>query len=629
MTGPNWNNPKDMHPDDKKNLLVFFVITILLFFLFDNFIHKPQMAKLQVEKARQAQLQAQKDLPEFQEAVEKSRTDALSASSRVTIDAPELTGSLSLTGARLDDLSFKNYFETTEREKMVTWLSPASTKGGQYAEMGWISNDTDVVLPSPTSVWSVEGNATLTPDTPVKLVWENGQGLRFEDVYKVDDHSLFTVERTVSNTSGNEITVYPYAVAARKNRFENMGRVFIAHEGPIGYVGDELHEVRFKDLNEEPLQSYDAATGWIGLTEKYWFLSVMMPQNQPTRFRYQAKFSQTDTTYQMDATGAAITIPDGEARSVTSHIIAGPKKVRQLNAYENDLGVPHLDLAVDFGMFYFLTRPFSTVLIFLGEKLGSFALAIIVFTMMLRLAVFPLANKSYRSFARMRKLAPQMKEVRETYKDDRVKMQQAIFELYQKEQVNPMAGCLPMLLQIPIFFALYKVLYNTIEMRHTPFYGWIEDMSAQDPTTIFNLFGLIPWDPPSALMIGAWPCLMFVTLQIQQKLSPPAQDPMQRQMMFFFPFFITLVLAKFPAGLVIYWTWSNCLSIIQQIVLMKQEGVDVHLFNIFNKKKDIFEVDPQEQQRLNEEGDEVIEHVSHEDEPQDKPVSAPKRKKKK
>jgi YidC/Oxa1 family membrane protein insertase len=358
----------------------------------------------------------------------------------------------------------------------------------------------------------------------------------------------------------------------------------IIHEGPIAYLDGELYEPDYKDLNKgEEKLSLNAQTGWLGITEKYWFTAILPEQNKNARYKIDTGLSGEKSRYHVDYTGGGVEIAAGEAGQHNVHFFAGPKIVRMLEDYETAMNIPHFDLAVDFGIFYFMTRPFFTIVTWIGHQTGSFAMAILLFTVLLRIAVFPLANKSFRSFARMRKITPQMIELREKHGNDRAKLQQEIYALYQKENVNPMAGCLPILIQIPIFFSLYKVLFMSIEMRHAPFWGWIEDMSAMDPTSLVELFGLLPWDAPSFLHIGAWPCIMGITLLIQQKLNPPPQDPIQAKMLMFMPVMITFVLAKFPAGLVIYWSWSNILSMIQQVILMRSEGVDIH---IFKKSKD-------------------------------------------
>jgi len=591
------HNPKDkksMHPEDRRNLVIFFFVVVGLFLLYDMFIHKPHLETLRLQQQIAAE-QAARPAPssaQIAAAEEKRRLldldEALELSQRVPIRSATVTGSLSLKGGRIDDLVLNEYFKTTARIDPISILAPSRTAYPQYADFGWISETgASVKTPNAQTEWtladSVDGQAsqsvTLTPDTPIILQWDNGEGLTFRRHIALDERYAFEIKDVVVNNTGSDITLFPYAMISRVGLPEMMNSSPIIHEGPIAYLNDELHEPDFKGLDKgEDKVNLNASTGWIGITEKYWFTALLPQQTETARYNIDAALGGQKPRYHVDYTSAGVNIAAGETGSHSIHFFAGPKIVRMLEDYSTELNIPHFDLAVDFGIFYFMTRPFFTIVTWIGHTTGSFAMAILIFTVILRLAVFPLANKSFRSFARMRKITPQMIELREKYGKDREKLQKEIFALYQKEKVNPMAGCLPILIQIPIFFSLYKVLYMSIEMRHTPFWGWIEDMSAMDPTNIFTLFGLIPWDAPSFLVIGAWPCIMGLTLILQQKLNPPPQDPIQQKMMMFMPFMITFILAKFPAGLVIYWSWSNLLSMGQQYILMRKEGVDVNLF---------------------------------------------------
>ena len=584
------NNPQGgMHPDDKRNLIIFFALCLGAFFLYDHFIHQPNMKALEAQKAVVAAQQAQ--APEIaaaqaQEAV--SVEDALASGQRIVIDNPDLSGSLSLKGGRIDDLALRQYFETTAREKPVTLLAPARTPHPLYLDFGWLGEG---AMPDADTPWRAQEGGALSKDHPVILSWSNGRGLTFERTYTLDDQYMFTVVQKVTNNTRQPVTLHAFASVTRKGMPADYVKNAIMHEGPIGLFDGDLKEISYKDLDKEPRQEFSVAEkSWAGFTDKYWFSGVIPADAGKRSFRFIRAESGDAPVYQIDVTGDAVTVNPGQTASDTLHAYVGPKKLSILNSYHDSLGIERFDLVIDFGMFWFLTIPFFHILTWLGHTTGSFAVAILIFTCILRLAVFPLANKSYRSFARMRKIQPKMLEVREKYGDDRAKLQAAIFELYKKENVNPMAGCLPILVQIPIFFSLYKVLYVTLEMRHAPFWGWIDDMSAPDPYSVFNLFGLIPWDPPSFLMIGPWAVLMGLTMFMQQRMNPPAQDPMQARILSFMPVMIMVLMAHFPAGLVIYWTWSNCLSVLQQYVLMRQEGLEVHFFRrdpIDIKMKDV------------------------------------------
>ncbi len=630
----NFQNPQNhkYHSEDRRNLIIFMITVFALFALYDVFIKQPYIDTMKEEQAQKAATQQATSItPQTEQATQRplTRAEAIAQTGeRLRIQTPELSGSIALKGGRIDDLILTQYYQTMEEQDKVILLSPTTAPEPHYGEFGWIAERSGVTLPSRMTQWQIKDGSPkiLTPEAPVTLVWDNGEGLTFEREISVDDHYMFRMTQRVINASNNDITLYPYGLVARHGQPEVQKKSFILHEGPIGYFKDSLQEHTFKDLTEKPERTSLAQGGWIGFTQKYWFAGLIPDQSVQSKFRFLARPGESRNFYQTDVMGPAMTIPAGQEKAYESHFFAGAKKVRQLDAYEKQLDIPHFDLVVDFGMLYFMTKPFFYILTWLSSTIGSFAIGLLLFTVLVRLLVFPLANKSYRSFAKMRIIAPKMKELQDRYKDDREGMQKALFELYKKEQVNPAAGCLPLLLQIPIFFALYKVLYVTIEMRHTPFFGWIQDMSAPDPTSLFNLFGVLPYEPISFLMIGAWPCIMCVTLLLQQQLSPPPTEPMQKQIMLMMPFVMTYILASFPAGLVIYWTWSNFLSIIQQIVLMKMMGADIHLFRFFTGKKKAVQMDDEATQDFIEEHAEDVTDV---EETQAKPVTAPKRRRKK
>ncbi len=570
-------NRDQMHPQDLRNLIIFAVFSVLMWLAYDHFIAKPQAIELQ-KAAQHAKVMATQAPVKPQ-----TREEVVSSTARVEIDTKAFKGSINLKGARLDDVELKDYYKTVEDKENVDLLSPASSPYPRYVETGWVGGNGAPALPNENTVWHVQGeNSKLTSATPVTLVTALN-GVTYEKKFSVDDEYGFTVTDTVRNNGTGQIVLYPYALATEHGVPEDFQNLGVVHEGPIAYVGDKLEERGYAKFKKTPQETFTANAGWAGLTGKYWLTAIAPEQqNAETRFRFVSTPSPNDPKkdhYQADMTGAAVTIAPGAQGSTATHIFSGPKKLKALEFYGKTWNVPHFDLAVDFGWFYFLTKPFFLILNWLYGIVGNFGVAIIIFTCVLRAAIFPLANTSYRSFAKLRMVSPEMYNIRHQYKDDKVKLQEELVKLYEKHDVNPMAGCLPIVVQIPIFFALYKVLSNTIEMRHAPFFGWVHDLSAMDPTTIFNLFGLIPWTPPHVLMIGAWPILMLVAMIVQKNISPPPDDPIQAKMMAFMPYFMTYVMAKFAAGLVIYWTVSNALAVIQQIIIMHRMGVPIYLFS--------------------------------------------------
>ena len=512
----------------------------------------------------------------------------LAGGERLKISTPRLHGTLALTGARLDDLTLADYFQQVDRKDEVVLLSPAQSENPYYIDQGWTAPG-DVKVPDAQTPWQpvVEKGKTaiLTPETPVTLRWDNSAGLVFERVLRVDDNYLFTTTQRVINNTDNPVTLHPYALVSRLNRKENAA-FYILHEGPTGVLNKILKEYSFQKMRKEGKDNpnglnvtENSTGGWLGITDKYWLTALIPDQQQAIEARYNYRLRDTADRFQVDYLGPERQVPAKGQIEDTSHFFAGAKEVKLIDRYEKQLGVERFDRAIDFGWFYFLTKPFFFALDFLGKKIGNFGLAIMLFTVVLKLAVFPLANKSYASMSKMRKLQPKITELRALYEEDKVKLQQETMALYQREKVNPLSGCLPMLIQIPIFFALYKVLFVTIEMRHAPFFGWIQDLSAPDPTTIFNMFGLLPFTPPSFLMIGVWPLVMGITMWLQMKLSPTSPDPVQAKVFMFMPIMFTFMLAQFPSGLVIYWAWSNSWSIVQQLVMMKKHGTPIELFS--------------------------------------------------
>ena len=590
---------------DQKNVWIAMAIILAMFFAYQIFYELPRMEQEQaVLEQQQAAGEATTGetatgetatLPSVDQAAGSgeatlpsvttpepqnmvSRGDALAESPRVRISSPSLHGSIALKGARLDDLTLVDYHKTVDpNSPEVVLLSPVGGPDAYYAEFGWLAQEDGVVLPDKDTLWQTT-DETLTPDSPLVLTWDNGQGLNFTRTVSVDENYMFTVTQTVTNSSDRQVTLFPYALINRYGTPETLG-FYILHEGLIGVFDETLTEVDYDDLQdaEGGTMTYQTTGGWIGITDKYW-LSALVPDERLSftgRFVHTVKADGLDT-YQADYLRDAVPVPAGQTIEVTDHLFAGAKVVTLLDSYAQTLEIPLFDRAVDFGWFYFLTKPIFFTLLFFKEQIGNFGLAILLLTVLIKLLFFPLANKSYKAMSKMRKLAPEMQKLRERFKDDKQKLQQELMAMYKKEKVNPASGCLPILIQIPVFFALYKVLFVTIEMRHAPFYGWINDLSAPDPTSILNLFGLLPFSPdyaPVFLSIAAWPIIMASTMWLQQRISPQPPDPTQAKIFMFMPLFFLFIFNTFPAGLVIYWTWNNLLSIAQQWFIMKRMGV--------------------------------------------------------
>ena len=518
-----------------------------------------------------------------------SRQEALGRSQRVAIHTPRLTGSIALTGGRIDDLSLVQYRKTTDpKSPPIELLSPSGSPQPFYAEFGWVDGSSaNLKVPTSETVWRQQGTGSLGVGRPIILVWQNGQGLEFRRTISVDDKYLFSIHDEVANSGPTAVTLAPYGLISRHNPPPALG-YYLLHEGAIGVFGDNgLQEATYKALDEKKRIAFNPNNAWLGFTDKYW-AAVLLPE---TSSRLPAEFSAgalgTLKTYQADYLQDGQTIAPGGTARATARLFAGAKEVAILDDYDKALNLNRFDLAIDWGWFRFITKPMFTLIDTIFRLVGNFGVAILIVTLMLKIVFFPLANKSYASAAKMKALQPQIQLIRESFRDDKVKQQQAAMELYRKEKINPIAGCLPTLIQIPVFFSLYKVLFVTIEMRQAPFFGWIKDLSAPDPTNVFNLFGLIPYDPVSLpllggfLVIGAWPLLMGLTQWLQMKLTPASPDPAQAAVLNWMPVIFTFMLAKFSAGLVIYWTWNNALSVIQQSIVMRRNGVRIELWDKF------------------------------------------------
>jgi YidC/Oxa1 family membrane protein insertase len=601
-------------PGDQKNLLLAILLSIGVLMAWNFFYASP---KAQLEKERQERLQQEQQaqigqVPGAPGATAQpdgpvpnvgggttatpqigsgpiavpgvTRRTALEMTKRVAIETPSLSGSINLTGGRIDDLALLNYHETIDRTSPnIILFSPANAPNPYFAESGWVpAPGTNVVVPSRESVWTVEGGATkLTPQSPITLRWNNGQGLVFKRVIAVDPNYMFEITDTVENKTASNVILYPYSRIYRYGTPKLEG-FWVQHEGMIGYIADEkLKEFSYSEAIKpgSALEFKGKTGGWLGFTDKYWAAALIPDQSK----RYYAnmlgrpaegarkEYFQTD--YRLDE----VVVAPSATQTVKSRLFAGAKQVQLINQYEQQGLALEFSYMIDWGWFYFITRPLHDLIHWFYMLLGNFGLAILAVTVVVKVAFFWFANKSYESMAKMKKLQPEMEKLRERYKDDKVSMQKELMDLYRKEKVNPMAGCLPVLIQIPVFFALYKVLFISIDMRHAPFYGWIKDLSDKDPTSLFNLFGLLPYTVPDFLVIGIWPVLMGITMWLQMQLNPQQPDPIQQQVFNWMPVMFTFLLAAFPAGLVIYWAWNNVLSLAQQYFIMKRQGVDVPL----------------------------------------------------
>ena len=497
-----------------------------------------------------------------------SREDSLKKSKRVKIENSSIKGSINLKGAQIDDISFKKHKQKVEGDKNIIFLNPAETENGFYIETGWTSIGNEIKIPTKESIWSVKGSNSLSNNSPVILQWNNGEGIVFEKKIELDEKYLFKISQRVRNNSNSSIDLYPYAQMTRNKIPDDIQNFYIQHEGFIGVFDDELKEDDYDDIKEKKIVR-ESSEGWLGITDKYW-MTAFVPEkgkNFKSTFLfdngYKANYIINEpTTINKSSTGI------NELR-----LFVSAKEVETIDGYAADQKINKFDLVIDWGWFYFFTKPLFFVIDYLFKISGNFGTAIVLLTLAIRLIFFPLANFSFRSMAKMKAVQPEMMRLKELHKDDKVKLQQEMMSLYRKEKINPASGCLPVLIQIPFFFAIYKMLFISLEMRHQPFFGWIKDLSAADPTSIFNLFGLIPWDPPSFMIIGIWPILMGASMWVQQKLNPAPADPIQAKIFAFFPLFLTIILASFPSGLVVYWTVNNILTIAQQYVIVKQTTI--------------------------------------------------------
>ena len=496
---------------------------------------------------------------------EISRSTAINKSKRIKLENQNIKGSISLQGGVIDDVTFKNYKEKLNSENNVTFLNPKNSSKEYFIETGWASTGNQKIsLPLDSSIWKIKGNETLTPGNPITLYWDNNEGLVFTKKIEIDEKFLFTITQKIQNNSSKAFQLYPYGQITRSGKPEGR-QIYILHEGFLGVFGDELKEKDYDDIEKEKF-TINSSKGWLGITDKYW-LTALVPE-KGKEFKSEFSFSRNKYRANYIIKDVAILNPGSEITNKINTFVAA-KEVSVIDSYAEKLNIEKFDLAIDWGWFYFFTKPLFFIIDYFFKLTGNFGFAIVIITALIRLMFFPLANYSFKSMAKMKLLQPEMVRLKGLHKEDKVKLQQEMMALYKREKVNPVSGCLPVLIQIPFFFAIYKMLYVTLEMRHQPFFGWIKDLSDRDPTSVFNLFGLIPWDPPSFLLIGAWPILMGISMFIQQKLNPTPPDPIQAKIFMFFPIFLTIILAPFPSGLVVYWTVNNVLTIAQQWVIMR------------------------------------------------------------
>ena len=603
---------------DQKNTILAIVLSALVLIGWQIYFGIPQMEKQkQIQQQQQAQERAQQPpgapaqqpgttpqtgappqaapgatpqapgLPAAVPGQTLTREAALAASPRVHIETPSLAGSIALKGARIDDLALIKYRETVDpKSPPIVLLAPSGSPHPFYSEFGWVvAAGTTVKVPTADTLWRQEGSGALTVEHPVTLVYDNGEGLEFRRTIAVDDKYLFTLKDEVVNKGAAPVTLYPYALISRHGTPPTLG-YYILHEGLIGVIGDKgLQEETYAKIEEKKSENFDVVNAWLGITDKYWAATLLPDITAKVRARFSFELSNNIKKYQTDYLLDPQTIAPGATATANARLFAGAKEVEVVDDYDTELKLNRFELLIDWGWFYFITKPMFLALDWIYRLVGNFGVAILIVTVLIKIIFFPLANKSYASMAKMKAVQPEMMAIRERYADDKMKQQQAMMELYKKEKINPIAGCLPIVIQIPVFFALYKVLFVTIEMRHAPFFGWIKDLSAPDPTTVFNLFGLIPWDPTVVpvigpfLHLGPWPLIMGVTMWFQMKLNPPPPDPTQKMIFDYMPIIFTFMLASFSAGLVIYWAWNNTLSVLQQSVIMRKHGAKIELWD--------------------------------------------------
>ena len=558
---------------DNKNVFIAIALSMSVLLFWAAFFPPPEPTKKNVttELKEKNNLVENNILPNINETVEDksiSREQSIAKNKRIKIENNNIQGTLLLKGGVIDDVSFKSHKKDIKSGENVVLLNPKDTRDGYFIETGWTSIGNKIEVPNLNSKWSLVGNNILTPNNPIILEWKNKNGIIFRKKIEIDEKYLFNITQEIQNNSSKSIDLYPYAQITRNKVPDDIQNFYISHEGFIGVFDEELKEDDYDDIKEKKIVR-EANDGWLGITDKYWITAIVPEkgENFKSTFLYKNAYK---ANYILNNPK---TVMPSSSQKNSVRLFVAAKEVETIDTYAENQKIEKFDLVIDWGWFYFFTKPLFFVIDYLFKLSGNFGIAIVLITIAIRLIFFPLANYSFRSMAKMKALQPEMVRLKDIHKDDKVKLQQEMMALYKKEKVNPASGCLPVLIQIPFFFAIYKMLFISLEMRHQPFFGWIKDLSAQDPTTIFNAFGLIPWDPPSFLIIGIWPILMGLTMWVQQKLNPAPADPIQAKIFAFFPLFLTIILASFPSGLVVYWTVNNILTIAQQWVIMKQTKV--------------------------------------------------------
>ena len=551
---------------DSKNVLIAVFLSSIVIVVWGLFFEPPIAQQQKSENTSVVNEESSyPTIDEDNSKKEVSRNDVINTTNRIKVENQNIKGSISLKGAIIDDIIFKNYKKSLDSPDKVIFLNPKNSANEYFIETGWALGGAEKVkLPLDNTIWKVKGNRALTPSTPITLEWNNNEGLIFTKKIELDDKFLFKITQSIKNTSNKSFQFFPYSQITKKGKPETM-QIYILHEGFIGVFGEELKEKDYDDIEKEKFITTNSK-GWLGITDKYWITAIVPEKGKEFKASFLAKNNKYKANYIIK--DSTILNPGSSITSTTNAFVAA-KEVAVIDGYAEQLGIEKFDLAIDWGWFYFFTKPLFFIIDYFFKLTGNFGWSIVIITALIRLLFFPLANYSFKSMAKMKILQPEMVRLKELHKDDKVKLQQEMMSLYKREKVNPVSGCLPVLIQIPFFFAIYKMLYVTLEMRHQPFFGWIKDLSDRDPTSIFNLFGVIPWDPPSFLLIGAWPILMGLSMFIQQKLNPTPPDPIQAKIFMFFPIFLTIILAPFPSGLVVYWTVNNILTITQQWIIMR------------------------------------------------------------
>jgi YidC/Oxa1 family membrane protein insertase len=557
--------------ENQKNLFLAIVISMAIIFGFQLLVPQPERAPISEEQTFEEN-SVELSIQNTNTQIVINRDEVISSSGRVIFDNGKIKGSINLEGGFIDDLVLEEFRETLDpTSDLIEFLNPLGSQDAYYLDTGWVSSDSTLELPNNKSIWKTD-KTSMGVDDPVKLFWTNSQGITFEKIISLDENYLFNVDQRVINNSDRSFDLFPFGLSKRQG-IPEMQNFFILHEGPISITDGVLEEYDYDDLKENKKIKHTSIGGWIGITDKYWQTAIIPNQNEPIHQTYSYSFAENVDNFQTDIVGEKIAVSNGASISHNFKLFAGPKIVSVIDTYMEEYSIQEFDRSVDFGWFYFLTKPIFNVLQFVFGYVGNFGWSIIAFTILMRICFFPLAQQSFKSMAKMKKLGPEMQRLKEQYGDDRAGMQKEMMALYKREKANPIAGCLPILLQIPVFFALYKVLFVTIEMRHAPFIGWIHDLSAPDPLGLLTAFGFFDWNVPGILQlfnIGIWPILMGISMFLQQKLNPAPVDKMQAKIFMFLPIVFTFVLGGFAAGLVIYWTTNNVLSMAQQYVIQRK-----------------------------------------------------------